>query len=144
MKHHSHYGRCQNRGNQFVGVCVVLWWSMQIMGTCTRRSLATRRNSTTWRRRKSGVSLSKWYRGWIRSMLLKFYTEIWSQPTCSSTETDQPNLVTWTSPKLPRKVYCTLKLALRTTHPPKSGKISPTIVSLISGHLGACSTSQLH
>lgn len=101
----------------------------------SRRSAVTRRERPISKRRRFGTFSFKSFGGWKLFTTARSYIEIWRVPIYSSIGTCKQNWVTWTSPRLLRKVYPTLKQELLITQALRFGGTCPMTPRVISGHL---------
>ncbi len=114
------------------------------MGICIKRLAIRKRRGNTLIKQTFGEPWFTQWEDWWNCTGSKSCTETWSQPTYSSTRRVRPSWEISTYPKLPNRVFCTLKQALLTTPVPKSGTKNPTTQNLISGPWESSSMKWLH
>ena len=116
-------------------IFLVLWWSLQMMATCSNESVSAKTSSSSWRRSIYGRLWSKLWRACQLCMRWRSYIETWRAPIFSSIEIRLPNLVTSMYQRLPKKASCILRPVHHITRVLRYGEISHMIWSRIFGPL---------
>ena len=137
---------------KFLRSLFVAWsWSTLIMGTFSKKYVSTRKEESTWRRKRSGSSFCKWWWGWRPFMTAKSCTGIWRYEFCFNlshfrvliyfcTRTCRRNLGIWMWARFSREAWATLKQARLTMPHQKFGRTCHMIANRTYGLLDVFST----